>query len=182
MAPKLDERPRATHYGPPANRVLQKAGLLDKIREHGIEVGGAKWRKPDGTVLAKVDNSRLGNNPDRISCLPLNSMCKLALGDLEKESLAVVRWNYRVDEIRQDDDKATVVVETPEGRKEISADYVVGCDGANSIIRRSLFGDEFPGFTWDLQIIATNVSSVMLATPSRTFFRATDEEPDLLRL
>ncbi|KAK5311057.1 hypothetical protein LTR93_011844 [Exophiala xenobiotica] len=40
--------------------------------------------------------------------------------------------------------------------KELLADYVVGCDGANSLIRSSLLGDDFPGSTWDLQIIATN--------------------------
>ena len=41
----------------------------------------------------------------------------------------------------------------------VKAKYVVGCDGANSIVRRKLFGEEYPGFTWDAQIIATNVSS-----------------------
>lgn len=71
---ELDDQPRATHYGPPANRVLAKAGLLDRIREYRIEVGGARWRKPDGAVLAKILNSNLGDNPDRISCLPLNKL------------------------------------------------------------------------------------------------------------
>ncbi|KAH7635421.1 hypothetical protein B0T09DRAFT_22878 [Sordaria sp. MPI-SDFR-AT-0083] len=33
---------------------------------------------------------------------------------------------------------------------------VVGADGANSAVRKGLFGDEFPGFTWDRTIIATN--------------------------
>jgi hypothetical protein len=26
------------------------------------------------------------------------------------------------------------------------------------MVRRALFGEEFPGFTWDAQIVATNVS------------------------
>lgn len=157
MALQLDDRPRATHYGPAANRVLAKAGLLDRVRERGIESMGAWWRKTDGTVLAQILNSKLKDNPDRVSCLPLNQLCRMALEDLEKEPLAIVRWGHRVQEIRQDDDQATLIVQTPEGTKEMTADYVVGCDGANSIIRRGLFGSEFPGYTWDLTIIATNV-------------------------
>ncbi|KAK7214894.1 hypothetical protein V2G26_002897 [Clonostachys chloroleuca] len=39
----------------------------------------------------------------------------------------------------------------------MTADYVVGCDGANSVIRKQLFGADFPGYTWNLTIIATNV-------------------------
>ncbi|OJD38121.1 fad binding domain-containing protein [Diplodia corticola] len=40
------------------------------------------------------------------------------------------------------------------------ADYVVGCDGASSAVRRSLFGEKekgFPGRTWEEQIVAANV-------------------------
>ncbi|CZR65547.1 related to monooxygenase, partial [Phialocephala subalpina] len=56
--------------------------------------------------------------------------------------------NDRILSIGQDESKAGVEVETPEGIKKLEADYIVGYDGANSQVRRSLFGDwEFPGFT-----------------------------------
>ncbi|KAK3503251.1 hypothetical protein B0T13DRAFT_521904 [Neurospora crassa] len=43
-------------------------------------------------------------------------------------------------------------------RKKVGGEgcIVVGADGANSAVRKGLFGDEFPGFTWDRTIIATN--------------------------
>ncbi|KAJ4260736.1 hypothetical protein NW757_001118 [Fusarium falciforme] len=51
---------------------------------------------------------------------------------------------------------ATWLAETPDGEKKLSADYIVGCDGANSQIRRSLFGDsssrvyyDFDQFKWN---------------------------------
>ncbi|KAL2256729.1 hypothetical protein VTK26DRAFT_1218 [Humicola hyalothermophila] len=73
----------------------------------------------------------------------------------------VVSWEHRVVGVGQDDEGAWVEVmvkgEGGEERKEvIKADYVVGCDGANSAVRKALFGNEFPGFTWEEQIIATN--------------------------
>lgn len=74
-----------------------------------------------------------------------------------------VEFDAEVVGVGQDEDgevggRAWVEVKRKGGEVEREeADYVVGCDGANSIVRRSLFGDQFPGFTWDAQIIATNV-------------------------
>jgi 2-polyprenyl-6-methoxyphenol hydroxylase-like FAD-dependent oxidoreductase len=71
----------------------------------------------------------------------------------------VVEWESRVVGVGQDGEGAWCEVEGPGGeRRVVKGGYVVGCDGANSVVRKSLFGDEFPGFTWDAQIIATNVS------------------------
>jgi 2-polyprenyl-6-methoxyphenol hydroxylase-like FAD-dependent oxidoreductase len=57
-----------------------------------------------------------------------------------------VKWRYRVVDIGQNEAQAWVFVETPTGRQRYEADYVIGYDGANSQIRRSLFGDlNFPG-------------------------------------
>ena len=70
-----------------------------------------------------------------------------------------MEWGSKVMDIGQDEDKAWVEVEKADGRKRFEADYVVGCDGANSQVRRCLFGKSFPGKTWDEQIVATNVSA-----------------------
>lgn len=78
---------------------------------------------------------------------------------MEKELLAIIRWSHEVFEIRHDEDQARLIVDNPDGLKEMTADYVVGCDGANSVIRKQLFGADFPGYTWNLTIIATNVST-----------------------
>ncbi|KAK3368432.1 hypothetical protein B0H63DRAFT_528802 [Podospora didyma] len=58
---------------------------------------------------------------------------------------ATIEWEHKVVDIGQDADTAWVNIETPAGRKMIEGDYIVGADGANSQIRRSVFGDEFPG-------------------------------------
>ena len=82
-------------------------------------------------------------------CLPLNQLGQLLIEHLERYSSAKILWSHQVIGIEQNDKEATVIVKTPEGERKFSADYVVGCDGANSKVWRSLFGDwNFPGFTW----------------------------------
>jgi 2-polyprenyl-6-methoxyphenol hydroxylase-like FAD-dependent oxidoreductase len=106
----------------------------------------------------------LSNDPEygdvRTVSLALQELDALMLEEFVKQG-GQVSWEHRVLEVQQDESKAWVKVQTPtENEKIIEADYVVGCDGANSIVRKSLFGEEFPGFTWNQkQIVATNVSN-----------------------
>lgn len=155
----LDNRPRATHYGNPAMYELARAGVADQIREAGFVPEGVCWRKLDGTMLAHLDANVLGDDPNRMACLGLNQVSQIIYKNLIAQPSAEVKWQHKVTGLGQDKDQAWVDVETPEGKQRLEATYVVGCDGANSQIRRSLFGDwEFPGKTWAEQIVATNVS------------------------
>lgn len=160
LSDKLDEQPRATHYNSPAVHVLRRAGVLDEIRAAGVMTKRIVWRKPDGELLAGLDFAAVGeDDPRRLVALPLNQVSKIVLRHVEESAPSVsVKWSHNVVEVGQDDSRAWVEVETPDGRKRMEADYIVGCDGANSKIRRALQGDfNFPGKTWDEQIVATNV-------------------------
>lgn len=159
LSEKLDEQPRATHYAPPAMYELQRAGVVDDMRAEGFIPRTVCWRKLDGTYLAGLDGSVLPDSPERMVCLPLNKLGRILYKHLQAQPLATISWNHKVVDVGQDDDQAWVDVETPNGQQRLSAAYIVGCDGANSQIRRSLFGQwAFPGKTWDEQIVATNVS------------------------
>lgn len=157
-AEKLDDSPRATYYSWPAVYELRRAGILPEVRERGfVSWGGVQWRKLDGTQLARF-------NPDaipidyRLHCLALGDLCTLIKEHLDRRPNAAVKYLHRVTKTTQKKEGAQVFIETPQGEQVFEADYIVGCDGANSRIRRELFGDEFPGRTWNEQIVATNVS------------------------
>lgn len=160
----LDPSPRATHYAPPAVYELRRAGIMDQLRKEGFEPGGVCWRKPDGSFIAGIDNDDMVTM-DRMICLSLQRVSQILYEHLTKHENALVKYGHKVLSLGQDKDQAWIDVEVEnEGKKRFSADYIVGCDGANSQIRRSLFGDlNFPGRSWDEQIVATNV---------RIFFRA----------
>jgi 2-polyprenyl-6-methoxyphenol hydroxylase-like FAD-dependent oxidoreductase len=111
----------------------------------------------DGELLDDVDGQDL-----RKACLPLNDLAKLILERFAANSCGNIFWNHRVVDSGQDGSKAWVDTEVEESgekvRKRMYGDYVVGCDGGRSAVRKSLFGEDFPGFTWDKQIVATNAS------------------------
>ena len=158
---KLDESPRASHYSPPAVRYLALAGVIDEAQQQGLLPAEMTWRKPDGTLIATINMAANDGDPNRLLCLTLDLLGKLLYKHVQAQPSIKVDWSYEVTDIGQDGDKAWVDVKTPEGQKRLEGDYIVGCDGASSQIRRCLFGtDSFPGKTWDVQIVATNVSSL----------------------
>jgi 3-(3-hydroxy-phenyl)propionate hydroxylase len=55
-----------------------------------------------------------------------------------------IRWDHKVAGITQDDDGATLSVETPDGQHVLQADWVMACDGSRSTLR-SLMGLETQG-------------------------------------
>lgn len=160
-ASTIDDRPRAAHYAPSAVRVLRKAGVLDDVRRDGLIPGNTTWRKIDGTPIVSLKDCGRSKTPDALTVLPLDKLGKVLLSHAEENRNVTVKWNHTVVKVGSNDNSAWATVRTEDGtEQEMQANYLCGCDGATSQVRRSLFGDKnFPGKTWDAQIIATNVST-----------------------
>jgi 2-polyprenyl-6-methoxyphenol hydroxylase-like FAD-dependent oxidoreductase len=166
--PWLDTRLRATQYGVPATRVFRRAGLLPDFRKASIpRFPAICWRRvADGEKLVEIDMSVVSEEEDRMTILPLGEivqiMYKHCMDPAKSKGLIDVRFNHRVLGTGEDAHKAWVDVEIgkrdEEKRQErMEADYVVGCDGASSAVRRSLFGKNWPGQTFDFRFIVQNV-------------------------
>ena len=165
--PQLLRSHRAGFYGPPAVAELTRAGVIDEIRRRGYEPQTAAFAKlwdkerheatAEGSeVLATVHLSK-GRHP--MPGLPQDRLADLLLERVEaRQDVLTLRYSTTVLEVQQDDGKAWVKVRYSDGSEEVvEGDYVVGCDGARSIVRKQLFGDDYPGFTWDSQVVATDV-------------------------
>ncbi|KAJ5382256.1 hypothetical protein N7517_000167 [Penicillium concentricum] len=157
-AEKFDDRPRATHYGPAAVRELQRAGVFEDMKaKGGFFPSGVSWCNFEGETLATIWGPT-GEEEHPTICLPLNKLHEVLEEHLKYYPSIEVFFNHKVVSVGQDESTSWVVVETPEGKRTFNSQYIVGCDGANSIVRRTLFTDSgFDGFTWKQQIVATNV-------------------------
>jgi 2-polyprenyl-6-methoxyphenol hydroxylase-like FAD-dependent oxidoreductase len=135
---------------------MRRAGVLSDVQKEGYVPSGVCWREFDGTYIAGIKSHM--EDPDVMVCLPLDKLIRLYYRHFVKLEGTELLWQHKVVGLEQDEGEARVVVETPEGTKTLGADYVLGCDGANSQVRKSLFGKEYPGEKLHSQIIATNVS------------------------
>jgi 2-polyprenyl-6-methoxyphenol hydroxylase-like FAD-dependent oxidoreductase len=150
----LNTNPRAAHYAPSSVRELRRCGLLEEVQAAGYMPQGVCWRTSEGQILAGISPDP--SYEDAMVCLPLDKLIVILLQNLQAEQTSEVEFNHKVIGIEQKGKCVKVKAETDEGVATLEADYVIGCDGANSQVRKCLYGDDFAGETLDSQIIATN--------------------------
>jgi 2-polyprenyl-6-methoxyphenol hydroxylase-like FAD-dependent oxidoreductase len=165
---RLDERLRATQYGVPATRIFRRAGILDDLRAKSIpNFPYICWRsvKDDGKRLTGIDLSAAQDEEDRMTVLPLNQILQIMYRHCQERyrGLIDIKFNHQVVDIGQDSGKAWAVVDVGKENEEktrliFEADYLIGCDGGSSTVRKCLFGRNWPGDTFDYHLMVQNVS------------------------
>ncbi|MEU2619737.1 SDR family oxidoreductase [Streptomyces sp. NPDC007157] len=90
------------------------------------------------------------------------------LGAWARRLGARVLRGHQVVALREDADRVTVVAEHQGRRAEFTAQYVVGCDGEHSVVRR-LAGIPFPGNDAERELIRADVDGIDI--PNRRFQR-----------
>ena len=156
----VSDAPRAAHMMVPAIQILARAGVLEDVREAGFFAKNMAWRKLDGTTIVTVEDVGQSKSPDAMTVLPLSHLGKILLAHAEKNSKISLKWGHRVIDVGQDENSAWAIIQQEDGtEKKITGDFLCGCDGGTSQVRKSLLGARnFPGKTWDVQLVATNVS------------------------
>ena len=144
-ATRVDDSPRASTTQPPTLEILAELGLIDEYIAQGLVARTFQfWDRGTRRLIAEFDFERL-RGETAYPYVVQTEQHKLALmGIAGLGGLgATVRMATKVTDLAQDE--SGVTVQTEQG--ELRADYVIGCDGGRSTVRKSL-GIEFEGFTW----------------------------------
>jgi 2-polyprenyl-6-methoxyphenol hydroxylase-like FAD-dependent oxidoreductase len=89
--------------------------------------------------------------------LPQHTLGQVILEALAEYPNVEILWNTELTSHHQDDEGVTLQLDSKEtGPSELRVDWLIGTDGARSSVRK-MVGLDFEGFTWDQQIIATNI-------------------------
>jgi len=142
---KVNDAPRASTTQPPTLEILAELGLIDEYIAKGLVAPTFQfWDRGTLKLVAEFDFDRLRDETP-YPYVVQTEQHKLALMGIERLRAmgATVRMSTRVTGLTQDE--RSVTVETEQG--PVAADYVIGCDGGRSTVRKSL-GIEFEGFTW----------------------------------
>ena len=136
--------------------LLDTVGIADEVIRQGLTARYFQYRyRTTNEIFAEFDFGRLKdetNHPYAVQ-LEQHKTVDIALAAAQQFPHFEFHREHTVTEVINDDDKAGVVTETPDGEKQTwMARYVIGCDGGRSTVRKSQ-GIDFPGFTWEERFI-----------------------------
>jgi len=140
---------RASTFHPPTLEMLDQIGITPTLLERGLKAPVYHWRDRQSGESVVFDLSELSDitrYPYRIQCEQYHLSNALAAG-LETSPQADVRFGTRLLSFEQDDTGVTVFAEAATEVERIRCDWLIGTDGANSLVRKWL-GIEFDGFTY----------------------------------
>src|SRR5438067_11222604 len=143
---RVDDSPRALRTQPPTLEIIAELGLIDEYIAQGLVARIFQfWDRPRLRLIAQFDFERLRGETAYpfVVQTEQHKLANMGLARLRAMGNAMVRMATRVTGLAQDADGVTVHTE----QGPVRADYVIGCDGGRSTVRKAL-DIEFEGFTW----------------------------------
>jgi 3-(3-hydroxy-phenyl)propionate hydroxylase len=150
---------RASTFHPPTLEMLDQIGITPMLLDRGLKAPNYHWRdRESGEVIEfSLDElSDITRFPFRIQCEQYHLSRALAEG-LEKHRNAEVHFGKRALSFSQDETGVDLFVESSLAVEKIRADFLIGADGANSVVRKWL-GIEFDGFTYPQRFLCVSTA------------------------
>ncbi|RZG80668.1 bifunctional 3-(3-hydroxy-phenyl)propionate/3-hydroxycinnamic acid hydroxylase [Acinetobacter sp. WCHAc060033] len=161
----LIDYPRAIGIDDESLRTIQSLGLVDKVLPHTTPNHAMRFLTPKGRCFADIQPLTREFGFSRRNAFIQPQVDNVLLQGLEQYENTQVLFSRHLDEFTQDANGVTLNIQNKDGNKEvIHAQYLIACDGGNSIVRRTL-NIGFDGKTAPNQWIVIDIENDPLATP-----------------
>lgn len=150
---------RASTFHPPSLEILRDLGVVDELIELGLQAPGFQYRGHDRELIAHLDLAVLADDtefPYRLQC-EQSKLTRIIRGRLEKMPNVTLRFGAPVRRVEVGTDAARVYLDGDEFEPSYTADWLLGADGANSAVRRSL-GIAFEGVTYPERFLVASTT------------------------
>jgi 3-(3-hydroxy-phenyl)propionate hydroxylase len=155
----ISQELRASTFHPPTLDMMAPFGVTQKMLDSGLLCPTWQIRLHPSGDRAVFDLSVLKDDTDhpyRLQC-EQSKYCEFVLEAVRRLPSVSVLFSAPVTRVAQDADTVRVTASLADGERTFAAGYVIGADGARSVVRRSLdidmSGDIYPETT----ILATTL-------------------------
>ncbi len=154
--PGLSTESRASTFHAPTLEILAELGLADEVVRRGLKAPEFQFRDRGGGVVASFDMSELADVtafPFRIQ-LQQSHYTPLVVEALRAFPNVQVIFDSPVISVRQSE----AAVHVGAGEHQLSAEWLIGADGAHSAVRREL-GVAFDGITYEDRYLVASTTN-----------------------
>ncbi|MFJ3486546.1 bifunctional 3-(3-hydroxy-phenyl)propionate/3-hydroxycinnamic acid hydroxylase [Pseudomonas sp. NPDC090202] len=168
LVEKLDsliDYPRAIGLDDESLRTFQAVGLADAVRPHTTPWHAMRFLTPKGRCFADIQpkTDEFGWPRRNAFIQPLAD--RVLFDGLQRFDNVKVLFSRELESFEQSDSAVVLDLKDQNGRRErLHARYLIGCDGGNSLVRRSL-DISFEGKTAPNQWIVVDIANDPLSTP-----------------
>lgn len=150
-----DDKPRAATTHASTLEMLAQLGIVDEVIAQGlVSPRFQHWDRVSGELVAGFDYACLTSEtpyPFALQC-ESHKLVNIALDRLATYPNARLLRGHEVTGVTQGDDSVEVVCATAHGEERFTADYLLGTDGARSVVRKAI-GAQFEGYTFPERFI-----------------------------
>ncbi len=140
---------RASTFHPPTLEMLDDFGITEKLIKMGLKAPVYHFRERQTGEVIDFDMSEIADRtrfPFRVQCEQYH-LSRMLSDAVDGAQNAEVLFNHRVVGFTQNSQGVEVFAETPHDVVKINADFLIGADGSNSMVRKWL-DTGFDGFTY----------------------------------
>jgi 3-(3-hydroxy-phenyl)propionate hydroxylase len=133
------QEPRAVSIDDESLRTMQAAGLVEEVMSEIVPGYGSHYfDAPGGRCFLKVEPSQRPYGYPRRNAFRQPVLERQLRAGLERFPDVHLRFEHSVETFTQTPEQVRLTVRRPFGAVAITCDYLVGCDGAGSTVRRGL--------------------------------------------